>query len=274
MKNLIYQYWDGDLPPGAYYSKKLMKEYADLIGADYLFEHNPKFNTTVGNKPHFWGTLKPIYDDKFWKYDSVLYVDMDVYPVQDLQDNIFEYYKTSDMGICTERFQPENRARLKKHHIRKDMDEKWAKNVESFYGIKILRNRNGLIRVYNAGVVLFNKSGLEKAKLDFKDIKEYEKIARRNGVSHFYGHDQNYIMTMLQYSKMNYAEMDNAWNSLVHQYFKDEDKKWPLYLNDERTERSKFVHVQMRGADNFSDDTLYRITNKPPEEWGIDYGER
>ena len=34
MKNIIYQYWKGPLKPGIKLSTKLMKEYADRIGAE------------------------------------------------------------------------------------------------------------------------------------------------------------------------------------------------------------------------------------------------
>jgi len=40
MKNIIYQYWKGDLKPGVVYSTELIKEYADRIGAEYRFDHN------------------------------------------------------------------------------------------------------------------------------------------------------------------------------------------------------------------------------------------
>ena len=31
MKNMIYQYWQGNLKPGVIYSTELMKKYADMI---------------------------------------------------------------------------------------------------------------------------------------------------------------------------------------------------------------------------------------------------
>ena len=40
MGNIIYQYWKGPMKPGVVASTRLMKEYADRIGAEYRFDHN------------------------------------------------------------------------------------------------------------------------------------------------------------------------------------------------------------------------------------------
>jgi hypothetical protein len=40
MRNIIYQYWKGPMKPGVKASTKLMKEYADRIGAEYRFDLN------------------------------------------------------------------------------------------------------------------------------------------------------------------------------------------------------------------------------------------
>ena len=37
MRNLIYQYWDGKPTQGVIAGTKAMKQYADRIGAEYLF---------------------------------------------------------------------------------------------------------------------------------------------------------------------------------------------------------------------------------------------
>ena len=47
MKNLIYQVWAGDLRPGCKYSSKLMKEYADKVGADYRLDVDQNIATKL-----------------------------------------------------------------------------------------------------------------------------------------------------------------------------------------------------------------------------------
>ena len=60
--------------------------------------------------------------------------------------------------------------------------------------------------------------------------------------------------------------MENGWNSYIH-YILDENQN--KKINDTRNKNTKFVHIQLRGADNFSEDVLWRITNRSIAEWGI-----
>jgi hypothetical protein len=101
MKNLIYQYWDGEINDGAKYSAKLMKAYAEEIGAEYLFELNPKFRTDLGKYSPHYGQFKVVYDSKFKIYDNILFADTDIFPVEKLNKNIFSDF-ASEVGICTE----------------------------------------------------------------------------------------------------------------------------------------------------------------------------
>ena len=105
MKNLIYQYWDGDLTPGCIAGTKSMKKYANRIGAKYLFEHSPRFVTNLGLYSPHYGSFKPVYDESFHVYDNVLFTDTDVFPVDDLEENVFDNF-TADVGSCTEPDQP------------------------------------------------------------------------------------------------------------------------------------------------------------------------
>ena len=38
MKTMIYQFWDGEDKPGVLAGTELMREYADNIKSDYIFE--------------------------------------------------------------------------------------------------------------------------------------------------------------------------------------------------------------------------------------------
>ena len=68
MRNIIYQYWDGTMNSGAIYGAKVMKEYANRIGAEYLFEDNPRFRSDLGAYSPHYGQFKIVYDKKFEEY--------------------------------------------------------------------------------------------------------------------------------------------------------------------------------------------------------------
>lgn len=264
MKNLIYQYWDGEINDGAKYSAKLMKAYAEEIGAEYLFELNPKFRTDLGKYSPHYGQFKVVYDSKFKIYDNILFADTDIFPVEKLNKNIFSDF-ASEVGICTEPYQPKARLKMK-GSINSNNDERWAKAIEKKWNKKMPRCEDGLLKVYNSGVVLYSKNGIEKMKKKLVDFKKYVNYIKSCDLPVFYTCDQPYLHAMLQICELDYQEMDNGWNSYVH-YILDEN--YNRKINDTRDKGTKFVHIQLRGADNFNEDILYRITNKPVEEWKI-----
>ena len=114
VKNLIYQYWDGNLTPGCQAGVDRMRQYASDIGAEYLFEHNPRFVTNLGRFSPHYGSFKPIYDETFHKYDHVLFTDTDVFAVGGLKESVFENFN-ADIGICTEPFQPKQKPIIPNH---------------------------------------------------------------------------------------------------------------------------------------------------------------
>lgn len=264
MKNLIYQYWDGPITGGCRAGVENMKKYAERIGADYLFEENPKFVTNLGGYSPHYGAFKPIYTDSFHQYDNILFADTDIFTVEGLTKNIFEGF-TADVGICTEPDQPTLRQKTA-GNITTARDEKWASIVESRWNIKVPRTDEGLMKVYNSGVVLYSNKGLVKAKERFVPFKEYVDMIKASGLMNFYTCDQPYLHAMLQVANMDWIEMDNGWNSYIH-YIRQGNQ--PRRINDSRTKDTKFVHIQMAGADNFDAAKLDRITNLPQSEWEV-----
>ena len=92
MKNIIYQYWDGNIFLGVLAGVENMKAYAKRLGADYIFEENPTFVTNPAAYSPHQGPFKPIYTDKSHEYDNVLFADTDVFAVDGLEENIFENF--------------------------------------------------------------------------------------------------------------------------------------------------------------------------------------
>ena len=268
MKNLIYQFWDnnGDTRnnlPGVLASRKNIKQYADRIGADHLFEENPP----LLHKKQFalyYGAFNPIFREEFHEYDNVLFLDADIHAVDGLEESIFEGFD-ADIGICTEPLQPKLRANTKVGKVNKHQDELWARNVESKWNIKLPRTPEGLLKVYNSGMILYSNKGMLNAKENFMPFEEYISfVLSIKGLLPFYAADQNYIHTTLQVSKTNYVEMDKGWNTFVTYHERDGERV--IYDQDENT---KLVHIQFRGANHFSEEETWKVVNLPVEEWGM-----
>ncbi|WP_372742586.1 hypothetical protein [Neptunomonas sp.] len=265
MKNLIYQYWDGELHCGVKAGSEAMRSYAERIGAEYLFEHNPRFVTNLGRYSPHYGSFKPIYTESFYQYDNVLFTDTDVFPVDELSESIFNGFD-AEMGICTEPFQPKHRASVS-GPICRAMDERWATAIKKQWNVDMPRTTDGLLKVYNSGVVLYSNRGLRAARDRFVPFLDYVRCVNSNKLSTFYTADQNYVHAMLEVAKMEYVELDNDWNSYVHFVGDRSMKTRPI--NDMRTKNTKFVHIQISSADHFDTDTLWRITNLPVNKWDL-----
>jgi len=269
MKNLIYQYYDGPILPGTKASVKNMKEYAERIGAEHVFEQNPNWIKSQGRNlgqytPHY-GQFKIVYDKFFEDYDSVLFLDSDIFPVEDLQENIFDL-PVKHLGICTEPLQPDIRKKVSGpiNHV---ADEKMAAMVKSVYGKEMPRREDGLLKVYNSGVVLYTKEGRKHCREHFVEFEKFCNDVRRSGIHAFYTSDQGYIHAMLEVAELDWMEMDPGWNSYVH--YKPETSGDNRPVVDSRTDTTKFVHVQLRAADHYDYDKLWRITNLPVDKWEL-----
>ena len=86
MKNIILQHWTGTLGPLEIASKRNIEKYAKFCDADYqLIE---------GNQFRSW--LSPpcqkliMLDERFDKYQDVLMVDLDMFVVKNVKDNVFD----------------------------------------------------------------------------------------------------------------------------------------------------------------------------------------
>lgn len=266
MKNLIYQVWAGDMRPGCIYSEKLMREYCERIGADYRLDISPNIASSVCDVPMYFEWLNPMLDDSFLEYDNVCVIDLDVFPVDGLTEDIFKGFD-KDFGICTEPFQGKYRESVTiGGSINRQNDERWARYVKDKYGAEMPRDSNGYLKVYNAGMVMFSNKGIKLAKEKFVPFQEYIDYMRTKGLGRFYTVDQNYFHAMM-ITHGDYVEMHNGWNNYIHY------TRGPLGLadpiHDSRTKETKFVHIQLSGADYFDDETLYNITNKPRSTWNL-----
>lgn len=266
-RNAIYQYWDGIATSGVKAGVEAMKKYADTIGVDYIFEQEPRFVTNLGKySPHF-GQFKIAFDSKFDVYDNILFCDTDVFPVDGLTDNIFERLKGADIGICTEPMQPAIRE-TNTGQINKANDDRWADIVKRLYNADVPRDIKGRIKVYNSGVVLYNRNALNTIKSRFIKFDKYVYDIRASNLPAFYTCDQPYLHAMIFANNMNYIELNSGWNSIVH-YIGPKNSHGVRIVNDQRNQDTKFVHIQLSNADYFDSDTLWRITNLPEKDWKL-----
>ena len=266
MKTLIYQYWDGPTTSGNEAGRKAMKEYADRIGADYLYEHEPKFVTNLGKYSPHYGSFKPIFTESFYDYDYVMFADTDVFPVDNLKENIFQQFASTDyhVGICEEWNAPDARVKHTIGGINNYWDDLWVKRIENTFSVEMPRTDKGLPRVYNSGVVVWSNYGMLNAKHKFIKFDQYVNMFK--DFPSFYTCDQPYLHAMLEVCKFKWKTMDYKWNSSVH--YKPGTKGEDRPVNDLRDD-ANFVHIQLNKADNFSEETLSRVTNLPVSEWQI-----
>ena len=269
MTNLIYQVWSGTLTEECRVSSRLMKNYAERIGAEYILDIDPNIASRYCDVPKYFEWLNPIIDDRFLNYDKILSVDLDVFPVENLSENIFEQ-EINDIGICVEPFQGKSRASTTVGGcINKENDERWVQAVQNRWGGFFPRDEDGHLKIYNAGVVVFTHDGIKKAR-NWVHFQEYIDYIRSCNLGRFYWVDQNYFHAMICSDKnISYTEMDKGWNSQIH-YIRGPLQSYYGKINDERNDKTKFVHVQMSGI-NWDESSLQQVVNKSMKEWEFRY---
>lgn len=271
MKTAIYQYWDGQVRPSCLAGVANMRAYADRIGAHYKFENNPqwlrsRWKLDFGSYSPHYGAFKPLFEPEWDEYDKILFVDTDVFAVENLQESIFDSF-TGEIGICDEPFQPKQRL-ITKGRITSQQDELWAKTIKEAYNIEVPRTEEGLVRIFNTGMVLYSKEARLKAQKEFEPFQKYVQLIRSKPLDSFYTCDQPFLHTMMYAKNFDVQEMDNKWNSYVHGTKDINHEK--RYIVDHRTSETKFVHCQFPGADNMNEAQLLRVVNLPREQWNYE----
>lgn len=265
MVNLIYQYWKGPLTPGVLASTKLIKQYADKIGCQYRFDHNIEIASKIVDVPIYYEPANPLIDKSFEQYDNVALIDIDVFPVEGLTDNLFEVLDGHDAGICTEPQQPYFRAIHNVAGITSANDKKWADLLKKTWNIDYSYDSNQRPLVYNTGVVVISKQGLANIKASWPTFQQYVNVIRQSGLPRFYTLFQDYFSAFIHQQGFNFVPIDNGWNSYMHKL-----GSYPTAtVNDTRTENTKFVHVMFRTADNWPEDVLWRVTNQSQDTWDL-----
>lgn len=265
MRNLIYQYWIGRVENLAHAGKEVMENYAKSIGAEYRFDQDPTFIRDMYRlEPHLashMSALRPVFDPEFHEYDNVMYIDCDIFPVEGCSANIFDE-DIGDMAVCQEPHMPKLRSTMGGFE-----DEKWARYVKNLYGKEMPRTEEGLLKVYNSGLVIYSKSGMKKAIDSFTPISGFCSKFKSNFSRPLYYRDQAYVHAMLEVGGMDWRELNSDWNSQLHWKPNTSGKNRPVI--DMRTSTTKFVHIQLSGSGEWDMDTANHVVNNKPSEWKI-----
>jgi len=257
--NLIYQFWSGEVPEYAKISRKWFESYAKDVGAKYLFLDNPK---SFSNYGEYFNACRPIFDKQFHTYDKVLYVDMDIFPVKGLKENIFDT-PCKGISMAVEPEQVEQRLKGWNRDINSKNDIKWSHIINLKFGSEI-PFKDGTPEVYNSGVVLYTQEFLKNAHSYFIDINDYISAMNLYEMPRFYSLDQNYLHANAFLSN-EFNELDCEWNRQLYFYGPQNEENRPIY--DKRTKDTKFVHYQVRGRNILDEDLLLKRINTPAENW-------
>jgi len=253
MPNLIYQHWNGPPTlPGAKLSSKMIRGYAAHIGSDYRFDEHKAWTRKLNVDPRWFEDIRPIYDPTFDHYDNILVLDADIYPVRGLTPNIFDEFPGCDFGMCEEPHQPAMRQHSKSR-INGANDERWAALVRT-WGSTPPRDDQGRLLVFNTGLVLLSREARLRARAAFMRPADYVAKVRAHKLPSFYTLDQNYLHAMAFMGHLEFTRISPEWNRQVHA-----TADGSTY--DARTQDTKLVHIQYRGADHWPDTKLLAIIN-------------
>jgi len=257
MRNLIYQFWNGRLPYYANASRQVIEEYAKNIGAEYRCDINEPF--FKGPNSNYLNCLRPVYDREFDAYDKVLFLDMDIFTVKDVTDNIFDV-PVDGIGMVQEILQPSLREKSPSA-INTRNDKEWANLLEKKWDIVVPRDTKNRPLVYNSGVVLYTREARVAARKNWLTYEAYHKSTNR--FNKFYQLDQNYLGAVAFSGITPFTELDLKWNAQVH-YTGDNR---PRSVIDNRKKGTVFVHIQTRPRDILDDTMIYDIVNRPVQDW-------
>ena len=235
------------------YGKEVMEAYAKDVGAEYRFDMNPTFIAKRSPHPSHMSALRPIFDEEFHSYDKVLYIDCDIFPVYTCDQNIFDE-PVNEIGICEEKHMPALRVLNPQCQ-----DDKWDRTVKELYGKSLPRNEQGLVRVFNTGLVMYTREGMIKAKANFEDMRVFVSKFQPRFNRPLYYRDQSYLPVMLEVGDIDYTIMDTKWNSQIHWKPNTHGPNRPII--DMRTADTQFVHVQLTGSGEWSRDKIWKAVN-------------
>jgi len=254
MKTLIYQFWSGKMPEYARASRHLFKDYARSIGAEYRFDENPRFFRV--RYARYYHSLRPVFDADFHAYDRVLFADMDVFPVEELRRNVFDE-PVDHVALVQEPEQDELR-KIRVGNINLENDRRWAAYVERKWNLNVPRGPAGNPDVFNTGVILYSRSGMEAGRALFPSPRSYMFWMKIKRFPWFYRIDQNYLSAFAFLPGMRFSRLNQDWNS---QIFSTPLAAGGMRHDDFRTPDSALVHFQYYRRNKMNVEEILAMVN-------------
>lgn len=205
IKRLIFQFWDGEIHPWVKISTDRFKKYADAHSSEYLFQTKSIYS----KESSYYEKLRIVYDKEFEIFDQILYVDCDVI-VEDFKKSVFDMVET-DIGLIQEKVYP-NMTSTPYHQTTSIQNE--YKKIASNYKLELSKREDGGFIIYNTGVVLWNRDGLNKARKHFKDWRGY---FNDKGYLKGMNLDQPFINLNLKNASLNITELPIQYNCFPRQ---------------------------------------------------------
>ena len=266
--NLIYQYWQGELNDHILFGRDRMKAYAQSIGADYIFEHNPDFlkeyyDISVGEMDHFFSALKPIFYKEYdEKYDTIMFADMDIIPSNHMYDgqyDVFDELGDHEVGIVPE---------LWENHT---IHEEWAKKLDAWtetcerMGAQFPKYKGHAMSL-NSGVVLYSKRMRQRAiEEKWMDLLSYKSMCCE--LDAYFVTDQPYIQYMLYKNNADIKFLDQTWNGHLCSELLHDGLKYIVRHLDYRPPATKFNHMRTHGIELISTLDYHKIANSREMQW-------
>ena len=235
MKNLIYQYFvpytillnpnenkTKEFPEWAKIGRESAKNYADTIGAEYMFQDKKYMNEKTLN---VFESFRIIFDETFDEYDNILLLDIDM--IVNTKEDIFKI-KVDDIGMVHEAG-VYNRPPMKSgpsfdkgfwnryfNHPISGVTSYAKKYVNPFFvWEKSKLYSKEPFALYNGGLQLWSKQGRLKARETFK-IEGHNHFREVTGKT-----ETPYLNMMLFANYFGITEISNEWNRLHFQWEKD-----------------------------------------------------
>lgn len=232
----------------------MFADYAQRIGADYRFDLNPNFFRH--SYARYYHSLRPIFDPVFHEYDRVLFVDMDVFPRENLERNVFDE-PLEHIALVQEPGQEELRKK-RAGKINWDNDLRWADYVDEKWGLKVPRGIGGNPHIFNTGVILFSKEGMLAAQKLFPAPWLYVLWMRLKRFPWFYRIDQNYLSAFAFLPNMRFTPLNQDWNS---QIISSPLSDGTVQTSDFRSESSALVHFQYKDRNTMAVADILAMVN-------------
>lgn len=225
-RNLVFQYYVGNIPAWAKASATLCSNYAKKFGVEHQFHTDSKFSDNP-----YYESLRLLYDESFDEYDHILYLDADIAP--NTKENIFDY-TVADVGAVLDRHSADFDVNNPKEqqlfdnmglfYFESNAADIWVAKYGERARPRPSKSDPGMVRQINSGVMLWSREGRIRARKEFLDYKEYMSLDfGSKQFEEFQKLDQAYYNCMFNLLDFDVTELPRKFNN----------HRWKLGMQDD-----------------------------------------